>query len=151
MDDPNIRAAVDYFAKEFNLKLYYNGLAELKAQSVKTKENFTFFFIPFAEPTPKPELQHVVLSAEGPKGRVVHLATISTQPNEPPIVKDEKTVVDGKIQPGKDFFKNWAKCTVATCVAAITCIIAGPTWPACVCLQCGGAAIGCAVTEYLFP
>src|SRR5207302_968240 len=108
MKDQNINAALRYF-EELKLRPYTDGLAEIRFLSAK--ENFTLFFIPFAEPAPKVGLEHIALFAESPKGSMVHLATISAPPNEPPVLKDEKVAIDGKVQPGNEFMRNWLKCS----------------------------------------
>jgi hypothetical protein len=147
----NVGAAARYF-EERKLLMQYDGLAEIRFRTVTTKESYDLFFIPFAESSPAAGLTHLAVSAEGPKGSRVIVATISTEGQET-AVKEENVVVDGKVQPpqpGQAFLRNWLKCSLAGCAQALACVLMGPGWPACICLSCGASVIGCGVVEYLF-
>jgi hypothetical protein len=150
--DQNIWVATKHF-EEQRLRPYYDGLAEFRFRTVDTKRYSTLFFIPFAEPAavtgPSGRQQHLLVSAEGPKGARVLLATISTEGKEPE-VKEESQVVEGKIQPGQNHLRSWLKCSFVGCVpAAAGCMLGGPSWTPCFCLWCGGSALSCGVLELL--
>ena len=148
----NVRVAVEYFAAE-KMKSNDDGLAELKLQKISTKESFAFFFIPFAPTTvvAAPQLEHIVLVAEGAKGKKVLLGDIApVAPGKEPEVKDEKVVVDGKIQPGRNQLKSWLRCSLITCApAALGCATGGAAWAPCFCLWCGGGVAACGINELL--
>jgi hypothetical protein len=150
--DPNIHAATTYFEGQ-KLKPYIPGLTELTVQNFKTNEINNLFIMPFAESTPVPGQQHVVVSAAGAKGSAVVLGTIleapagSTDPKEqkPPVVKEEYRVIDGKVQPGNHALAKWILCTLGTCMTGVACFAAGPDPIAvgCLCFVCAGGAITC--------
>jgi hypothetical protein len=149
-EQPNIRAASRYF-EDRKLLPQADGLAEIRFRTTKTKENYGLFFIPFAEEKPVVGQTHLAVSAEGPKGSRVILGTISAEGNES-TAKDEGVVVDGKIQPpDQPFLRNWLKCSLVGCAQALSCVLSGPAWPACMCLACGVSVAGCGIVEYLFP
>jgi hypothetical protein len=151
MAEPNVKTAVLYFG-DSKLRLDYNGLTEIKFHVDNNPDFFSLFFIPFEEPDPKSGLKHLVLLAEAPKSSRVLLGTISTDA-KPPEVRDEKLVVEGKIQPSpKGTLKNFFKCSVVGCVpAGLGCLYGGAAWLPCFCLWCGGAVVTCGLTEVFFP
>jgi hypothetical protein len=148
-EKPNVRAALRYFEDQ-KLRPFVDGLAELKARRATTDENLTLTFIPVTGETPSPGLDHVVISAEDSKGGNVLLGTISSETKEPQ-VKDEKILIDGKVQPGKGFMQAWLKCSLTGCAQALACFATGPAWATCLCISCGIAVGSCGVIEYFFP
>jgi hypothetical protein len=162
----DVRVAAQYFA-ERKLRPYLDGLVELSAQDANTKQWVSLFFIPFADPTPKPGPLSLVVAADGSMGPKVLLGTISEdapagadgspgivsgdrpppgEPKKPNIeVKDEHVVSDGKIQDGNGTLRKWVMCTVGGCLVGISCLAGGPTpfGIACLCVTCSGSALGC--------
>jgi hypothetical protein len=126
---------------------------------VSKKERASLFFIPFAEARstpPGPRTLPLVVAVDGSRGAKVLLATISEEGTPGVVttipdlsknleVKDERVVADGKIQEGNGAFRKWLFCTIGGCAISITCFTGGPTpfSAACLCLTCGGAALGC--------
>jgi hypothetical protein len=147
-NNPNVRAAVKDFEDR---KLFgsYGELVEIKVRVNNGPGFSTLLFIPFAEPDP--QLKHFVLLAETPKSSRFLMGTISTE-SRPPEVKDEKLVVDGKIEPGKGSLSNFLKCSVVACApAGLGCLYGGPSWLPCFCLWCGGGLLTCGLLELLVP
>jgi hypothetical protein len=91
------------------------------------------------------------LLAETPKNSQVLLGTISTEAKTPE-VKEEKVVVEGKVEPGQGSMKNFFKCSAVGCApAGLGCLYGGPEWLPSFCLWCGGSVVTCGLTELFFP
>jgi hypothetical protein len=145
-------AAIRYFEDRGD-KIYLDGLSTVQFQL--NNQDYSIFFIPFSQSaaTSKEGQEHpVVLSAKGPKGSKVHLGTVVPHPKEPPEVKDEKIVVNGKIEISKGQLRNFFRCSVKDCLtSSITCLAVGEAWPACLCLGCGAGVVTCGLTELFYP
>jgi hypothetical protein len=110
--------------------------------------------VPFFEGAPKEGQHDLVLSAEGPNGTNVLLGTVAAESKEAQevksenvVVKDEKAVKDGKVQPGNGQLRKFLGCTAAGCLAGgLRCLVGGPTWPVCFCMGCGIGAVQCGLT-----
>ena len=143
----NLDAAMNYFADR-DLKVSLEGLTEIGFRVVDTKDYYDLFFIPFAGPNPKGEEHPLILSATGPKGNNVLLGTVSSDSKGIPEVKEEKVVVEGKVEPGKGSLNRFFRCAGIGCVpAGLGCVRGGPGWLPCFCLWCGGSAIACGLNE----
>jgi hypothetical protein len=150
MANPNVKAAVGYFAER---KLFpdSHGFTEIKFRVDNSPDFSSLFFIPFEGPNANAELKHLALLAETPKNSRVLLGEISAEAT-PPEVREEKIVVEGKIEPGKGQLKSWLKCSAVGCVpAGLGCFTGGAAWLPCFCLWCGGAVVACGLNEILFP
>jgi hypothetical protein len=148
LENPNMRAALGYFA-ENGLKVDPDGLVDMSFRVDKAPDFDTLLFIPFYERTG--EFRHVLVLAQTPKSSRVFLGTLSGDPKQPD-VKEERVVVDGKIQPGQGQLKSFFKCAIVGCASAGPgCLVGGAAWLPCFCLWCGGAAIGCGAVELLVP
>jgi hypothetical protein len=149
-ENPNVRAALQYYAKE---KFFPNAaeFTEYGFRSVKTKEYYRLFFIPVIAVAPQDNKKRFILSARGPKAENVFVATVSKEEKEPPVITDEKQVIDQKVEPGKGLLKRVFKCSVTGCAGAAGCILSGPGWLPCFCLSCGTVIAACSITELFFP
>jgi hypothetical protein len=122
--------ALRYFI-ERGSKPNTDGLSEIQFQ--KDNKDFSLFFVPFYEYGRDSKEGHdLVLAADGPNGTNVLLGTVTAQANEPPEVKGENVVTNGKVEPGKGQLRSFWKCTVSGCLGtAIRCVATGPDWPPC--------------------
>jgi hypothetical protein len=148
--DRNGIVALQYFL-DGKMSITGDGLAEIKFRV--DKEDYDLFFVPFVDPArPTNELKSLVLSAVGPNGRKTLLGTLIPREKEPPEVKQENVVVDGKLQPGNGQLKSIFKCSVGSCLpAGLGCLYGGAAWLPCFCLWCGGGIISCSLLEVFLP
>jgi hypothetical protein len=149
----NGNIAIRYF-EDSGDKVYVDGLTAVQFQL--SNQDYSVFFIPFqAAATSKegqPAEHPVVLAAKGPKGSKAHLGTVISRPKEPLEVKDEKVVVNGKIEPSKGEMIKFLRCTIKDCLgSSISCLAVGEGWPLCLCLGCGAGVVTCGLTELFYP
>lgn len=154
---PDVRVALEFYSKD---KFYPDAEAftEFAFRSQKTKENYRLFFIPVTGGDPaipsagsKDNTKRFVLLANGPKTNKVFLATVSKPEKEPPVVTEEKQVIDKKVQEDAGLLKRVFKCSATGCAGAAGCVLSGPGWLPCLCLSCGAVVAACSVTELFFP
>ncbi len=154
--DRDVAAAVQYFAED-KLTPDLNGFTEFQFRAIDTSEYYSLYFIPVSAAVssktgPNDNPKHLVLAAKGPKSKKVLLGTVSPKGKEaPPVVTQEKEVIDGNVQAEHGLLTKIFKCSATGCAGAAGCVYSGPYWIPCTCLSCGSVVAICSLTELFLP